>query len=288
MKRSEINFLQAFDKNLGLSLSFEAVAPSYLSAKEQPSRKKLHLIAGMVASFCVIMAILLPSVLLLRPSGRATFDDKNITLDSLRERGCLFYEDLVFLQDEKNHVFVTNGEEIVAHYAYEKAVYSETSFSRACNTRLIDAVENIGIPSYAGLSGELSLDYSFNDGYLRRVHLSKKGGELYVESVELLNKEDPRTWFDPEKTTLPFRAECEKIAVGMSLDEVVFHIGKPQRDVGSGACIFQFDLEGGGALELLLTLDVEKENEYVHDNPESAVYGSHCLYVASVNVVPDG
>lgn len=205
----------------------------------------------------------------------------NATVAFLREQNCLFFEDLAFAEDGKNHVFVIRGGEIAEHYSYEKQVYRDGSFDSVRNKSIIEAVETIGIPSYTG-SSELSLDYSFNDGFIRRVKLSRAGGELTVDEVELLDKEDPVTWLDPEKTSLPTKEQCEQITVGMSLDEVVALIGRPQRDVGSGAILYQFDVEGGAILQIRFDSDVEQENKYVHDNPNAHIYGSHCLYVGSV------
>ncbi len=290
MNRAEEKFLKRFDDALGISVPFEAVEGRIPSppSRERAPHKKRYAIAGMVASFFVIAAVLVPTLVSLRPAEKDFFDGKNITLQELRERDCLFYEDLVFAQDRQNHVFVTDGEQIVAHYAYEKAEYEEGSFERACNRSMIEAVEYIGIPSYAGVSGELSLDYSFNDGRLRRLKLSRTAQGLFVDGVETLNKEDPATWFDPEKTALPTRAQCEKISVGMSLDEVVGTIGKPQRDIGYGAVLFEFDLEDGAVLRLTMALDVESENKYVQNNPESDIYGTHCLCVAAVMLIERG
>ncbi len=216
-------------------------------------------------------------------SGSAPEDHlyDNATVAFLREQNCLFFEDLAFAEDGKNHVFVIRGGEIAEHYSYEKQVYRDGSFESVRNKSMIEAVETIGIPSYAG-AGELSLDYSFNDGYIRRVKLSREGGELTVNEVERLDKEDPATWLDPEKTSLPTKEQCEQITVGMSLDEVVALIGRPQRDVGSGAILYQFDVEGGAILQIRFDLDVEQENKYVHDNPNAHIYGSHCLCVGSV------
>ncbi len=90
-----------------------------------------------------------------------------------------------------------------------------------------------------------------------------------------------------DKKELPTVEQYKKIKVGMSLDEVDRLIGKPQRDIGSGVNLYQFDIEGGSVLEMTFFLDVEKENEYVHNNPYAAVYGSHCLYVAEVKFTDD-
>ena len=58
-------------------------------------------------------------------------------------------------------------------------------------------------------------------------------------------KNDPYTWFEAEKAVLPSRTDCEKIALGMTLNAVIRAIGKPQRDIGYGASVFQFDVADG-------------------------------------------
>ena len=70
--------------------------------------------------------------------------------------------------------------------------------------------------------------------------------------------------------------------VGMSIDEVVKKIGKPQRDIGCGARLFQFDLENGEKRTIRFDLDVEKEDEFVYKNPNVTLYGSHFLYVGMI------
>lgn len=222
-------------------------------------------------------------------SGEGSMGDPydNATVELLRTTDCLFFEELVFAEGKRNHVFVLRAGEIAEHYSYSKQVYRDDSFDSVKNMSMVEAVETIGIPSYAGRSGELSLDYSFNDGHIRRVELVREDGELTVSGVEVLNKEDPSTWLDPEKTPLPTAEACAAITVGMSLDEVVRRIGKPQRDVASGAIDFQFDVEGGMVLTVRLEADAEEENKYVHDNPNSHIYGSHCLYVREVSFPSD-
>lgn len=99
--------------------------------------------------------------------------------------------------------------------------------------------------------------------------------------------EDAETWFDEEKADLPTLEQCKKITVGMSLTEVIRKIGKPQRDIGYGANIFQFDIDDGSVLNLWFNLDIEKEDEYFDKNPNATVYGSHFLYVSSISFDQD-
>lgn len=311
MKRIEEEFLKEFERSISSTACFEDIAgridfEQYGSDNVQfnnqvvsrrifygvMSAAALMLLAAIIATSVMFSGNDQNSVSQTPPAGDNTADGggitedlfDNATIDLLREQNCLFFEDLAFAEDEKNHVFVIREGEIAEHYSFEKETYRDDSFDSVINQSMISAVETIGIPSYTG-TGELSLDYSYNDGFIRRVKLARRDGELTVEEVELLDKENPSTWLDPEKKSLPTREACEQITVGMSLDEVVALIGRPQRDVGAGAILFEFDVEGG-VLQMWLNSDVEQENKYVHDNPNVQVYGTHFLYVTAVEFVP--
>ena len=284
MKKIERKFLEDFERTLGDTTTFEDIEERLpLGAKIEKfrrPRKGLVGIIGVATAAVLLTAAVLPTVFIL---GRTRQNDPfdSATVEYLRENDCLFFEELVFAESSKNHVFVLRAGEIAEHYSYEKQVYRDGSFENVKNMSMVEAVKTIGIPSYAG-SGELSLDYSFNDGYIRRVDLEREDGKLTVKEVEVLDKEDPTTWLDPDKASLPTREQCEQIAVGMSFDEVVRRIGRPQRDVGSGAILYQFDVEGGAILQMRLDSDVQQENKYVHNNPNVDIYGTHFLYVGSV------
>lgn len=294
MKKIEEEFVKEFDMSLGNQKSFEDIKDKInigrFQNKKTSSNKVLYRISGIVVAFMLLTAITIPTAIYFSsmsgaPSiGENSFDDDNITIEFLREKDCLFYDNLVFAKDNQNHVFVTNDDKIIKHYKYPVVEFNESSYDNICNKNIIDAVEYIGIPSYAGISSELSLDYSYNDGYIRRLKLTKNDDGLFINGVEVLDKENPQTWFDPEKTALPSIEQCGQISVGMSLDEVVRKIGKPQRDIGFGAILFQFDIDNGLTLTIWFDLDVEKENEYVHNNPNASVYGTHALYVGEFEI----
>ncbi len=302
MKRIEERALKEFESSLHIAMSFEDIEgrlppmrPNGERGGERTgrmSRRGALALVGSIGAAVLLVAVLLPTVILLAsnqpaPAGAPEDLYENATMELLRKNGCLFFEELAFAEDQKNHVFVIQDGEIAEHYSYEKQIYYDGSFDSVRNKSMVEAVETIGIPSFRGRSDSLSLDYSFNDGYIRRVSLVREDGELTVESVETLDKENVLTWLDPDKQPLPTREQCEGIVVGMSLDEVVFHIGKPQREVGYGAILYQFDVDGGGILEIRLELDVERENELVHDNPNVHIYGTHFLYVAACSFVPE-
>lgn len=77
-------------------------------------------------------------------------------------------------------------------------------------------------------------------------------------TAEGIVKSNVYTWFDINKTDLPTREACREISVGMSLNQVIRTIGKPQRDFGYGAWILQFDLADGSIFTVTFVLDLEK------------------------------
>ncbi len=75
-------------------------------------------------------------------------------------------------------------------------------------------------------------------------------------TAEGIDKNDPYTWFEVNKEILPTRAQCEAITVGMRLNEVIGKLGKPQRDIGSGAILFQFDVADGSVFTVKFLPDL--------------------------------
>ena len=73
-----------------------------------------------------------------------------------------------------------------------------------------------------------------------------------------IDKENIYTWFDMNKTNLPSLEKCKKIKVGMSLNQVISEMGKPQRDIGYGAWLFQFDLDDGSIFTVTFVQDLNK------------------------------
>lgn len=71
--------------------------------------------------------------------------------------------------------------------------------------------------------------------------------------------------FEPDREDRPTREMAEKIVEGMSVGEAYAIMGKPQRDVGSGLVILEWDLDTGEILKVPFILDVEKNDWYVID-----------------------
>lgn len=69
--------------------------------------------------------------------------------------------------------------------------------------------------------------------------------------------------FEPDRENLPDRDAAQKVTENMSAHEVYSIMGKPQRDVGSGTFVLEWDLDSGEILKVSFILDVEKNDWYV-------------------------
>lgn len=87
-------------------------------------------------------------------------------------------------------------------------------------------------------------------------------------TVEGIDKSDPYTWFDVTKTDLPSLEACKHITNGMTLNQVIRKIGKPQREIGYGATIMQFDVDDGSILTVTFDMDLKK----IESNPNLSTY----------------
>ena len=52
---------------------------------------------------------------------------------------------------------------------------------------------------------------------------------------------NPATYLEPDKKPLPLAEAFDGIREGMTLTEVVALVGRPQRDAGAGAILYEFD-----------------------------------------------
>lgn len=107
---------------------------------------------------------------------------------------------------------------------------------------------------------------------------------IVVFASGLLDRNNPSNWIDPNKKNLPNIEDVDKIEVGMEIQEVINILGKPQRDVGSGLIIYEFDLSNGQVLVTFWHVDAEKENQFIKDNPDLKIYGTHFLILSNYKI----
>lgn len=189
-----------------------------------------------------------------------------------------------------NHIFVENGEESLCVATSDGKITNSNIFcdipfdteafeSLSEYSTPYEVVSLLGMPDFVGLTSETSLDFAESSDWIYRVSFVKKGEKLVSEEKQLLDKDDPTSWLDPEKTNLPSIKMVDNISLGMSVDELVCILGKPQRETGSGAILFEFNLSNSQILFVRMENNSIKENEYATEH-DAKIYGTHYLYIA--------
>ena len=107
----------------------------------------------------------------------------------------------------------------------------------------------------------------------------KQNNKIDIEdvTVEGIDKEDVYTWFDVNKSDLPDLSACQEIEQGMSLNQVIKILGKPQKSIAVDSFLFQFDLNYGSVLTIAFVENTEKKE----NNPKLATYD--CLFVSNLD-----
>ncbi len=204
-----------------------------------------------------------------------------------QDTNLLYFQNyILFNENEQNIVLKFDDFNLIEQINYiSKVDFNNEYFSELKEeTKLVDVIKKIGMPTFIGLEQNPSLDFANNENSIYRIYFSKKGDDFVSKERIILNKNDPTSWFDENKSNLPSEEDIKCIKLGMSLEEIVTILGKPQRDIGSGAFLFEFDLSSGKKLEALFVNNDEKENEYIKDH-ETIAFGSHYLYLVDYSVI---
>jgi len=208
-----------------------------------------------------------------------------LTLKEIEEDGGVRLDDLAFLNHQsKNYVYRIIGSDAEKIAEYYDTGFSVNSFSGVVGHNLVDSIEFVGCPTFFGLADTLSLDFSCPDGNVRRIFMNGKNDDMVISNVDVLDKSDPASWVDPEKVDFPTLEECKNIVSGMYIDDVIKGIGKPQREVGSGVIMFEFDIKDGTTMQVTFHNDNKQEEELASSGGVE-IYGTHFLYVSSVYFV---
>ena len=155
-------------------------------------------------------------------SSQDIFDNKDITIEFLKENNALFYENIVFLSNENNHVYKIKDDKIVDHVKYPLINFNIENYDKVIGMDIFKAVEYIGCPTYLGNISDSSIDYSDYDGYLRRVYLDKKDNQYFIKRIEKLSKYDKfyESFTDIDAPN-PSIEDVKKLKVGMCIDDVI-------------------------------------------------------------------
>lgn len=76
----------------------------------------------------------------------------------------------------------------------------------------------------------------------------------YACSAEIpFDKNNPATWFCAAQNGGIGEDQAEELEVGMTFTEVVALLGRPQRDIGSGSVLAEWDMQSGKVLTVCFT-----------------------------------
>ena len=209
------------------------------------------------------------------------------TIDEFKQQNpettILCFYNYIFTENEKyNGIGIIENSHIIKYEKYDKNDCDPEFLGNSYYQSIFDITKTYGIPFSYGIECDKSLDYSFDAETIYRLSFDEAD---CVDSIAALDKENPLTWIDEKKTQLPSIQDVDCLQTGMSLDKVITLIGKPQREIGSGAIIYEFDLANSDKkLIIIFENDTEKEIKYVTDNNLS-VFGTHFLSISKFEIV---
>jgi hypothetical protein len=163
---------------------------------------------------------------------------------------------------DKQNIFVDLADtNIISNIKYIN--YAEFDYNlfiaNYAKSSLDSLISLIGGPSFIGLQGNESIDFLDNTENIYRLYLNYNNGKYSGYQVETLDRDNSESWLDSSKASLPSKDDVKKIKIDMTLDEVVKYIGKPQRDIGSGGWIFEFDIADGSIFKGIFNYNFEKD-----------------------------
>lgn len=245
--------------------------------------KKITKTLSIISSLFILMSMV--SCTNDNNSNSISLDFNSCSKDDVRK----YIKSYDYFEYSNYSFFTYENKDVVLKYDTSDNVCQYESFNKATldldNIALInkgdnifDVVSKIGLPSYEGVQTCTSLDFAKSVTILCRITFDKNNLEMIVNNYEVLDKEYPETLFDENKTILPTLEMAKKVKSGMSLDEVIFILGKPQRDVGCGTFIYEYNLSDGQSFYTTMVNDDALEKEY-HETHNPKFYGAHFLYV---------
>lgn len=84
--------------------------------------------------------------------------------------------------------------------------------------------------------------------YVKENCYSEKEDGVINHDTGAFDKNNPETWIDDENNDKVGYEDAKKIKTGMTFEEIVEILGKPQRDVGSGVVAMEWDISTGEVL----------------------------------------
>lgn len=186
------------------------------------------------------------------------FDDPNVTEQFLEENLCMVFEDLRFVKgDEKDHVYLVDGEKVSLHKSYAKKKTSLSDFSKIANLSLFDALDIIGTPSFRGRYDASCLSYVISSNSYVNINIEKDTkGVWQVTSYDEYDEAGFNDYFSEYyasyersqiKMYIPSYERLMSLKRGSRFDEALFILGMPDSGVYRG---IPSDKTSGGSWHL--------------------------------------
>ena len=188
-------------------------------------------------------------------SSQDIFDNKDITIEFLKENNGVFLDDYVFIKGQKNHVFRTKDNKIIDHKSFPLVNFEVSNYDDLCGKNIYDTVKKIGCPTFLGIKSKATLDYSNTDYKVRRLHLEKNNGNYIVKNVEVIEKDSTRAYEDSDAEKPSFE-RAKNLKSGMCIDDVILTLGTKlnPNDFTSNLDIYNWkvELDNGNRLEMMI------------------------------------
>lgn len=123
----------------------------------------------------------------------------------------------------------------------------------------IDVIKNIGFPRFLSDYESAELDFGKPNDDIYRIAFKEDFSIQYDSVYAYLPYWAASAWCADRTYDLPSSLDIEKLKIGMTLDEVVDVIGKPQKTETTWPAVYYFDLYGGSRL---VTTWNTKNNSY--------------------------
>lgn len=111
-----------------------------------------------------------------------------------QDTNLLYFQNyILFNENEQNIVLKFSDLNLIEQINYISEVdFNNENFSELKEeTKLIDVIKKIGMPSFIGLEQVPSLDFANNESSIYRMFFSKKGDDFVSNGTIILNKADP-------------------------------------------------------------------------------------------------
>lgn len=178
------------------------------------------------------------------------------------EKVCKFSNFIFIDCDNKNYVIELNDDNEVKNYQVNRSAdFKNSKFNNVDDMTIYEVIEKIGIPSFCGESNNKQILYYKKDPFIHYVIFDDINETVIEHYSPLIIDELPLFFYEPDKKEKPDDKLVDKIYNGMDFEDLLFILGRPEKDIGFGAIILEFELKSGKKLKVNLCDDEERKEK---------------------------